>query len=150
MKKFPSTAFLLLFLFGLLSFNSLFAQEVKNFEWIIGNWKNTKDSSLEKWAWNTDKSVLLGVSFKVINGDTNVTERASIACEVDGCYFIADVPENNKPVKFKIARSASRSFVADNPAHDFPKFIQYNLTDKKHLNALIGAGNKLIQYKFER
>ena len=49
--------------------------------------------------------------------------------------------------------SDERSFVAENPEHDFPKLIRYKLLKKRDgefLEAVIEGNGKVIPYRFQR
>jgi hypothetical protein len=56
-------------------------------------------------------------------------------------------------VKFKLTSHDGKSFVAENPQHDFPKLIRYKFIKKDDndvLDAAIEGDGKVIQYTFVR
>ena len=68
--------------------------------------------------------------------DTVFVEKLRIIAREGDLFYVADVPENQKPVYFKLTEVTDRSFVCENPDHDFPKKIAY-LFDGKSLKAAI-------------
>lgn len=81
--------------------------------------------------------------------DTTFVEILKIVTEKGSLYYVADVPGNNKPVYFEIISVNPDAFVCENPAHDFPKRIEYRF-DGKQIRARVSAGSQGVDYVFER
>ena len=79
--------------------------------------------------------------------DTSFVEKVKIVVKGGEIYYVADVPENSKPVDFKITSIDDKSFVCENPAHDFPKKIAY-YKDGNNLRAVISGDGKEMEYLF--
>jgi hypothetical protein len=81
--------------------------------------------------------------------DTVFVEKIKIVVKDRELYYVADVPENKEPVYFKIVELGTTGFVCENPAHDFPKKISYQLSGAD-LKAQISGDGKSIDYLFTK
>ena len=127
-------------------------KDLEKLNWLIGTWNRTDAkpgrSGHERWEKsNVNELQGFGVNFK--GTDTTFMERLHIVIKDDHIYYVGDVPENQKPVYFKLTEVTATSFVCENPEHDFPKRISYQLDGKK-LKAQISGNGKVIDYFFER
>lgn len=141
----------LLFIFSLLAGFTSAAQQSDPFSWLIGQWNRTGMSPGKeaREIWNVENGVLKGMGISLKNGDTTFVEKLSIR-QIDGqYYYIADVPQNPEPVKFKITEMRSGFFLAENPEHDFPKAIRYELNNDR-LEAEISGNGQVIPFVFQR
>lgn len=126
----------ILILFLLLSFG-LKAQEqhgsLKDLEWILGTWirQNAKAGELqqERW-WRISDREFRGMGMVTRDSDTVFVEKLGILLEDGSLYYVADVPENPTPVYFKFTSQGKQAFVSENPLHDAPKRIAYELEGK--------------------
>jgi hypothetical protein len=134
------------------SIHSSHAQQ-KEFSWLIGKWKLADKNIYEIWKLGEDAKSLEGVSFRIKNADTTVTEQIKIVFKNGAFHYVPDVAGDQGAVDFKISRHTSDSFVAENPQHDFPKIIRYKLIRKDNadfIEASIEGNGKVIPYSFER
>jgi len=114
---------------------------LKDFSWIIGTWKmSMKNGTLfEKWRMIND-SVFQSTAFRIkSSGDTVMTESVKIEYKNKSFYYTSTVTDQNnqKPVPFKITSFSQSGFTAENPAHDFPQRISYELKSDGQLYAFI-------------
>ncbi len=122
-----------------------YASNMHSFSWLIGAWKmETKRGVIcEKWKSSND-STLSGKSMLVKNttGDTVFLEKIQLVYRNNAYFYIpvAEGQNNNDPVEFKITSYNANGFVAENPDHDFPKRIMYNLITKDSIHAVIDGG----------
>lgn len=120
--------------------------------WLAGTWQRTGlpagQSGYERWTRDADGGFSgLGVSKR---GDKTVfEEKLRIVAEGDAVYYVAEVPQNPAPVRFRLIESGSDSAVFENPEHDFPKRIEYRRQGDR-LHARISAGGKAMAFEFER
>jgi hypothetical protein len=128
------------------------ASNVKELNWLEGNWKriNSKagQSGVELWT-KVSSTELKGRGITLQGSDTAFVEKIRIIVQDGSLYYIADVPENKKAVYFLFTDIKPNSFTCENPAHDFPKKIAYSLKDAK-LTATISGGGKSMEYIFEK
>ena len=126
----------ILILFLLLS-SGLKAQEqdgsLKDLEWILGTWirQNAKAGELqqERW-WKISDREFRGMGVVTRDSDTVFVEKLGILLEDGNLYYVADVPDNPTPVYFKFTSKGKHSFISENPRHDAPKKIAYELEGK--------------------
>jgi hypothetical protein len=120
------------------------------FEWLTGTWKLKDKNVYEVWIKSKVNDDLIGRSFRINNSDTVVLEKITLTFKNNSYYYIPDVPQNAKPVDFKITTFDNSGFVAENPQHDFPKLIRYRLRSNDNLEAAIEGNGKVIPYSFEK
>lgn len=130
--------------------NEAFLVQLKQFSWIVGTWKHVERNIYESWRWSLDSTRLLGLSYSIKEGDTTILERLHISVDATGLYFMADVPENGKPIRFSLKPQSPNSFFAENQEHDYPTYIKYKLEAPGKLKAEIGNAEKSQQFEFER
>jgi hypothetical protein len=127
-------------------------ENFKKLNWLIGTWNRTNvkpgKSGVEQWK-QTNPHELRGIGANLQGTDTLFVEKLRIIIKDNNIAYVADVPENQKPVYFKLTEITESSFVCENPEHDFPKKISYQLDGKK-LKAQISGNGKAIDYLFER
>ena len=124
-----------------------------NFNWLIGTWKLDGQNVYELWASDEGKPGLSGISFSVDGIDTLVSEVISLEFSNGHFHYIPDVAGDQAPVDFTIISTRDRSFVAENPQHDFPKVIRYERVagkDEDLLHASIEGNGKKISYSFRK
>jgi len=128
------------------------AANMHSFSWLIGKWKmETKKGIIyEKWKSSND-STLSGKSMLVKNttGDTVFLEKIQLVYRNNAYYYIpvAEGQNNNQPVEFKLTSHNENGFIAENPEHDFPKRILYNLITKDSIHAVVDGGPAMPQKK---
>ncbi len=84
-----------------------------------------------------------GKSYKLKDADTLLLENISLRRNGKDVFYIpVTINQNNqKPVKFKMASSGNNKFVFENPAHDYPKRIVYEIVNADSVHAFIDDGN---------
>lgn len=128
------------------------AAHMHSFDWLIGKWKiETKKGIIyEKWK-SLNDSTLSGKSMLVKNatGDTVFLEKIQLVYRKNAYFYIpvAEGQNNNQPVEFKLTSHDENSFVAENPEHDFPKRIMYNLITRDSIHAVVDGGAAMPQKK---
>ena len=127
--------------------------DFKKVEWLIGTWNRTNISkpgktSHERWVKASDNE-LRGWGVSMQGADTIFVEKTSIVWKDNALYYVADVPDNKDVVYFKFTSVTENGFVCENPTHDFPKKISYQLEGTK-LKAQISGDGKAIDYLFKR
>lgn len=115
-------------------------------EWFIGEWgnKSTDGELTERWKKEND-SVYLGESYFVVGEKDTVFAETVRLEETNGkLAYIVTVPGQNKelPVSFEMTSSTDNQIVFENPKHDYPNKIIYNLIEKDSLIAEISGLKK--------
>jgi hypothetical protein len=146
MKKY----ILLIFLSA--AFEAHSQSDLRSPAWLVGSWATTNNKpgevTIDTW-WPETNGDLRGSSVLLRGTDTVFVEKMWITKKDGVLNFVADVPENKGQVYFRFTSQGRTSFVCENPAHDFPKKIAYNL-DKGLLRAVISGGDKSIAYDFKK
>lgn len=140
------------FIFVVLVTNSLhsFAQDAaadfKKLLSIEGSWsmQTKRGITYETWVKIND-SVLAGKSYRLINTmDTLLLEEVQLVRKGSNIFYIPVVQVQNDllPVTFKLISTEKDIFVFDNPEHDFPQKINYELPKNDNLHAWIEGMDK--------
>jgi hypothetical protein len=132
---------------------SAYAQtDLKNLEWLTGNWTRTNAkpgrSGFEIWE-RVSLTEMKGRGINLKGTDTTFVEKLKIVVKDGSVFYVADVPQNKEPVLFKATSVTNSSIVFENPQHDFPKKIAYEFDGQK-LMATISGDGKSIDYWFEK
>ncbi len=108
-----------------------------------GIWKMTTKRGVicEEWKKIND-DYLQSKGYMIKDNDTIVNERVALTNKKNGIFYTSTVEnQNNKqPVDFKMTSSLNNSFIFENPGHDFPKRIVYELVTADSLHAYIDDG----------
>jgi Domain of unknown function (DUF6265) len=124
--------------------------DFKKLAWLEGTWLRTNSqagqSGIERWFKSSPSELQgYGVTFK--GQDTLFVEKLHIVINEDRLYYVADVPENQQPVYFKLTEITKSGFVFENPDHDFPKKIAYQ-EENGVLKATVSGNNKSLEFLF--
>jgi hypothetical protein len=107
---------------------------------LIGSWSmRTRQSVItEQWQRLND-STLQGHTWRIVGKDSALQESMQLLRTADAIYYIPTIPDQNNglPVRFKLQVLKAVGFIAENPAHDFPKKITYRFKDETHLDARV-------------
>jgi hypothetical protein len=132
---------------------------IKQFSWLVGNWKLEKEEAYEKWEVVNDTTLGgIGYHFKVEEHDKDETdiifdESIRLISRGDKFYYIPAPRNQNggKEVEFEIVSFTKNSFTAENLKHDFPNRIVYKLEGDNQLHAYIeGKNKKRIDFRFTK
>ena len=108
-----------------------------------GVWKiATKKGTLcEEWK-KIGKNYLQNKGYIIKGSDTLITERVALTRTTEGIFYTSTVEDQNnkKPVVFKMTSASNNRFIFENPKHDFPKQIFYQLVSADSLHAFIDDG----------
>lgn len=119
----------------------------KPWAYLEGNWKNTKNGSIESWT-KLDDNNLKGFSYYLDNGDTVILEYIRLTWKNDSLFYIPRDPEQNggDEVVFYATSISDTTLIFSNPNHDFPTTISYLKKSDSFLEASI-SGNIDGTYK---
>jgi len=122
--------------FGILQQSDVF--KLKELNWLIGEWhRSTADKkSVEKWT-EVSNHTFEGLAFNVQNGDTTITEYLRLEQFGDEIFFTARVAHNEFPVSFRLVFLENNKCIFENPGHDFPQRIIYQLKQNNQLYARV-------------
>lgn len=118
--------------------NKIKSYNLQKLDWFIGRWKG-KDKEgdfYETWAKIND-SLFSGKSHTIYDNDTVFSEVIRIEQTDTNIYYIVNTAHNEKEVAFKLIEVSGNKAIFENPAHDFPNRIIYELKNDSSLYARI-------------
>jgi hypothetical protein len=121
--------------------------------WLAGAWVGTRSSGSsieERWSPPLG-GAMLGVSRTVARGRMSAFEYLRIVERDGGLVYIAQ-PGGAAPTEFVLTELTTTRLVFDNPRHDYPKRIVYELSAEGDLSATIGflKGGTPRRFEFTR
>ncbi len=123
-------------------------------EQLAGLWVTSEGPLLYEEWWKTGSNELTGRSFSINQGDTFHLEAMRMAVSDGKLHFFARVPDQNqeKEVGFALVQEVPGSWIFENPSHDYPNRIIYQLVSDTSLYARIEntKGNKKKEFRFRR
>lgn len=123
--------------------------KLKQVHFLAGTWKTENKDSYEVWKINEDGS-MEGHVYKLKAGEKVITEYLSIRIIEGKTTYEAKAlgQNNNRIIPFVLNTAVKDQLSFENPAHDFPKKIQYQAMDEKTiLVSVLGDGDKGFRYK---
>ena len=123
-----------------------------NFDWLLGTWQRTngneESQTIESWH-KIARHHYTGTSVVIRNNDTIYQEKVNLVKENGNFFYIAEVPTNSHPIRFKITNFTKNSFTSQNINHDFPNEIRY-LRNSNEIIANVSGSGKSIEYIFQK
>lgn len=152
MKKIYYLLFLSLLFSLTLSAQSTSVNPIAQLNWLEGRWErvmnNPDQTAFEEWE--VKNGMLVGKGVTLQGTDTVFVENLSILLKEDKLYYVADVDSNIEPTYFRITSYSKNGFISENPEHDFPKQIEYQLTEEGELTATISGDGQSIPFLFRK
>lgn len=116
--------------------------QIKSANWLLGSWTSKINGGilLENWKQLND-STFHGQSFFIKGNDTLHFESIVLQQKGEDLFYNANVKgqNENKAVPFKLTSKTEKQLVFENPKHDYPQKITYNLINKDSLVASISG-----------
>jgi hypothetical protein len=127
--------------------------EVDSLAWMVGSWIERKEGRETEEHWIAPKGgLMLGVNRTVTSAGKSSYEFLRIAKTAAGISYFAS-PGGRPAVEFPLIESGPTRAVFENPKHDFPQRIIYEL-DGDALNAriegTIGGQKRGMQWRWEK
>jgi hypothetical protein len=123
--------------------------------WLAGAWVGTRGTNgatsiEERWSPPLG-GAMLGVSRTVARGKMNAFEFLRVVERDGGLVYIAQ-PNGAAPTEFLLTELGPTRAVFENPRHDFPQRIVYELSAEGGLTASIGytKGGRPRLFEFHR
>jgi hypothetical protein len=126
--------------------------KIDDMAWLAGAWVGTRGKSSIEERWSPPLGgAMLGVSRTVSRGKMSAFEFLRIV-ERDGGLVYKAQPGGKPPTEFVLTELSETRAVFENPRHDFPQRIVYELSAEGGLSASIGytKGGKPHRFEFER
>lgn len=121
------------------------------FNKLLGTWKLLEEDQFEHWYKNEDGSYS-SRAFSVHGKDTTIMEEVKIIQDAGKWNFITLVRGQNKGKTVTFTSSLLQDTLVqfENPAHDFPRIINYRLASENRMQAFIGGTTDTIYFNFSR
>jgi Domain of unknown function (DUF6265) len=121
--------------------------------WLEGKWTRVKikepgRTAFELWKKSSEYE-LIGMGITLQGSDTAFVEKLKIIIIGNEIHYVADVPENPTPVHFTLTQISGNQFICENPQHDYPKKISYQLKGNT-LTAQTSGDGKVAEFIFEK
>lgn len=118
-------------------------EEITKANWLIGSWEKKDSLGILSESWQTlDDSTFVGQSFYITSkNDTVHKETIELMQKGDFLIYSATVQgENNGvPTSFQMTESTDSLLVFENPKHDYPQKIRYQLNVDNSIIATISG-----------
>lgn len=125
---------------------------IDDLAWLAGAWLAAGETSSTEERWSPPGGgAMLGVSRTVKNGRMVGFEYLRIVERDGGLVYVAQ-PGGNPPTEFVLTGLGAQRAVFDNPRHDSPQRIVYELTAEGRLVASVGFlhGGRPHRFEFAR
>ncbi len=112
-------------------------------DWLLGQWVAEGAQSTIRESWTARSSTTWeGEGSEASKADPAKTSREDLRLvEMShGVYYLAKVAHNELPVAFRLSECADDRFVFVNPAHDFPKRLDYVREGGDRLSVRVSDG----------
>ena len=117
--------------------------DLKKLEWLTGQWEGIMGSGLYHEEWYPDElNNLTGRAYLIKNGEITNNEKLKIHLIENDIFYTADVSHNPAPVSFKLTEYSDKIFIFENPEHDFPQKITYEILSENNFKATVEAVNE--------
>jgi hypothetical protein len=117
-------------------------EEIEKVSWLIGNWENTTEEGNLSETWKKiNDSTLVGESYFIRNKDTLHWESITLLEKEVALLYIPIVTgqNDNKPITFKLTSLTEKEFTFENPAHDYPQKIVYQMVNDSNIVTTISG-----------
>jgi hypothetical protein len=142
MRKFAILSFTFLLLFTAVSFLSCNSDGIAfKLSKLEGNWFHKEGETLMVEIWESaGKHHLKGTGKIIEQGEEQVSEYLELKMMNGVLHYIATLPDQNEgvPVHFFATSVEEKKIVFENPDHDFPQFISYEILDEMNMVVKIG------------
>lgn len=116
--------------------------ELQRLNWLVGDWSTEPDENGESFEehWMAPRrQEMFGIGRTLRDGRERFVEYLRIAVDVDGVVYHAAPGGRLPATPFRAVEYGPRRAVFENPEHDFPQRIHYELLADGRMRVRIGA-----------
>ena len=118
---------------------------IASLEWILGNWSvdNGKNISTELWK-EVSQTTFEGhgeVRSKLTK-KLQSSESLRLVQMQGEIFYLAKVSHNELPVAFRLKDCSHNKAIFENPDHDFPRLLEYQLETENSLTVKVSDGKE--------
>jgi hypothetical protein len=122
--------------------------------WLLGEWTadGSRTSFHESWAALGPQAFEgSGIERAKTDGAVKGSEALRLLEMAGGIFYVSKVAHNDLPVAFRLTGCEQGRFVFENPAHDFPRMLEYRRDGDDHLSVRVSdGGQKSFTLDFRR
>lgn len=111
--------------------------------WLLGDWVADRGGTTFHESWTEVAPQTFegaGSEHALPEGSVTGSEVLRLVEMAGGVFYISKVTHNELPVAFRLIECADGRFVFDNPAHDFPRRLEYVLAPDGRLTVHVSDG----------
>ncbi len=118
--------------------------------WMSGTWTELEGDTIQEERWSSPLGgILLGTGRTVIGGRARFFEYLRIEERDGGLVYVAS-PLGRGATDFRLTDGGARRARFENPAHDWPTSIEYELRADGQLSARVSGPGKTEEYVWAR
>jgi hypothetical protein len=112
-------------------------------EWLVGEWQTTRgeDRILERWQ-KVSAATFEGTGTTMRDSKVAESETVRLVVMEERVFYVAKVAQNPLPIAFALTQCDAGKLVFENPAHDFPKKLEYQLSAPDTLSVRVSDGKE--------
>lgn len=126
---------------------------VQSINWMLGHWTSDEGKNVTTESWkrvSPETYEGLGETHSKESKQLISSESLRLVEMANEVFYVAKVAHNEHPIAFKLTQCSSQMAVFENPDHDFPKKLEYQL-DKNQLTVIVSDGKeKGFKVSFEK
>lgn len=123
---------------------------VSDLAWMAGTWVAHEGETTQEEAWSAPLGgLMLGHGRTVIGGRARFFEQLRIEERADGIVYVAS-PLGRASTEFRLTDGGVRRARFENPAHDWPTAIEYELRDDGSLAARVSGPGRTEEFAWKR
>jgi hypothetical protein len=111
--------------------------------WLLGSWVADGGKRIVTETWTEASPTTFegqGVTRDRTDGPVVDGEELRLVAMGDGVFYVAKVAHNDYPVAFRLTTCEADRLVFENPAHDFPRRLEYQRVDDGRLEVHVSDG----------
>ena len=122
--------------------------------WLLGEWTADGDRTnfRESWTESTPRTFEgAGIERSKPDGAVKGSESLRLVEMTGSVYYLSKVSHNELPIAFRLTSCDGSTYVFENPAHDFPKRLEYRRDGEDRLVVRVSdGGDKGFTLDFHR
>ncbi len=118
-------------------------KSLDSLRWLLGDWTadGSKTTFFESWVEIGPRTFEgTGIERAKSDGTVKGTEDLRLVQMADGVFYVSKVPDNELPIAFRLNACSDGRFAFDNPAHDFPRRLEYRPESEGRLTVRVSDG----------
>lgn len=122
--------------------------------WLEGQWTSVSERSVTSESWQSVSESSWegsGETRDKSSGELRSSESLRLLAMAGEVFYVAKVDHNEYPVGFTLTECGDSVAVFENPSHDFPKKIDYQLQTSGDLHVQVSDGaEKGFEIRFQK